>query len=157
MDKLAQPLPDGTHSVVAVSSHPMHPMLVTFPIALLICALGSDAAFVLIGDAFWARVSLWLLGVGTLMGILAGVAGTIELLSVAGIRHRASAWNHFVMAVMLLAVGFINWLSRLADAETAIFPIGIYLSFLGALLVALAGWLGGKLVFEDRVGTVPDE
>ncbi len=157
MEKLAQPLPDGTHTVVALSSHPMHPMLVTFPIALLICALGSDAAFVLLGDSFWARVSLWLLGVGTLMGILAGVAGTIELLSVAGIRQRAAAWNHFVMAVMLLAVGFINWLSRLADAETAIFPIGIYLSFLGALLVALAGWLGGKLVFEDRVATQPQE
>ncbi|PLC50818.1 hypothetical protein CR159_06635 [Pollutimonas subterranea] len=157
MEKLAQPLPDGTHTVVALSSHPMHPMLVTFPIALLICALGSDAAFVLLGDSFWARVSLWLLGVGTLMGILAGVAGTIELLSVAGIRQRAAAWNHFVMAVMLLAVGFINWLSRLADAEAAIFPIGIYLSFLGALLVALAGWLGGKLVFEDRVATQPQE
>ena len=108
------------------------------------------------GDGFWARVSLWLLGVGTLMGTLAGVAGTIELLSVAGIRQRAAAWNHFVMAVMLLAVGFINWFSRLPDAEAAIFPIGIYLSFLGALLVALAGWLGGKLVFEDRVATQSD-
>ena len=156
MEKLAQPLPDGTHTVVALSRHPMHPMLVTFPIALLICALGSDAAFVVLGDGFWARVSLWLLGVGTLMGMLAGVAGTIELLSVAGIRQRAAAWNHFVMAVMLLAVGFINWFSRLPDAEAAIFPIGIYLSFLGALLVALAGWLGGKLVFEDRVATQSD-
>src|SRR5690606_42028838 len=124
MEKLAQPLPDGTHTVVALSSHPMHPMLVTFPIALLICALGSDAAFVLLGDSFWARVSLWLLGVGTLMGILAGVAGTVEFLSVAGIRQRAAAWNPLLLAGMPLAGGLINWLRRPAGGAAASFSIG---------------------------------
>ncbi len=152
MDKLAQPLPQGTGTVVAISRHPLHPMLVTFPIALFVCALASDIAYVMLQDPFWARVSLWLLGVGTLMGSLAGAAGTVELLMITGIRHRASAWSHFVMAVMLLSVGFINWYGRLADAAAAIFPIGIYLSLLGVLLVGLAGWLGGKLVFEDQVG-----
>lgn len=151
--KLDKPLPEGTHTVVAISRHPIHPMLVTFPIALLLCAVGSDVAYLFLNDPFWARVSLWLLGVGTLMGTLAGLAGTVELLAIAGIRNRAAAWSHFVMAIMLLAVAFINWLSRLADPAAAIFPIGIYLSLLGALLVGLAGWMGGKLVFEDNIAT----
>lgn len=156
MEKLAQPLPKGTGTVVAISRHPLHPMLVTFPIALLVCALGSDLAYVFTGDEFWARMSLWLLGGGTFMGILAGLAGTVELLAVAGIRHRAGGWSHFVMATILLSVGFANWMSRLADASGAVFPIGIYLSLLGALLVGAAGWLGGKLVFEDQVGVQDD-
>ncbi|HUH61225.1 MAG TPA: DUF2231 domain-containing protein [Candidimonas sp.] len=153
MEKLAQPLPEGTGTAVAINRHPLHPMLVTFPIALFICALGSDVAYVMLEDHFWARMSLWLLGVATLMGTLAGIAGTLELLIIAGIRHRASAWSHFVMAVMLLSVGFINWHGRLEDAAAAIIPVGIYLSLLGVLLVVFAGWLGGKLVFEDQVGT----
>lgn len=152
MKKLAKALPEGTTTVVAVSRHPLHPALVTFPIAFIVGALPSDVAYLLLDDGFWARASLWLLGVGTLMGALAGLTGTVELLAIEGIRHRAAAWGHFVMAVMLLSVSFINWFTRLPDAEAAIFPMGIYLSALGAVLVGAAGWLGGKLVFEDQVG-----
>lgn len=126
-------------------------MLVTFPIALLICGLGSDIAYLLLEESFWARMSLWLLGTGTFMGIIAGFSGAVELLLVAGIRRRAAAWNHFVMGTTLLAVSFTNWLWRLPDAAAAILPLGMYLSFLGVLLVALTGWMGGKLVFEDEV------
>lgn len=156
MEELAKPLSKGTGTVVAIRRHPLHPMLVTFPIALLICGLASDAAYFFIEDEFWARMSLWLLGAGTFMGIVAGTGGAIELLSVAGIRQRAAAWNHFVMGTMLLAVSFTNWLWRLPDAAAAIIPLGIYLSFLGVLLVALTGWMGGKLVFEDEVGIHED-
>lgn len=152
MEKLAHPLPKGTGTVVAVSRHPLHPALVTFPIAFLIGALPSDLAYLWLSDEFWARASLWLLGAGTLMGAVAGATGTVELLAVEGIRHRAAAWSHFVMAVMLLSVGCINWLLRLPDPAGGIMPMGLYLSALGAALVAAAGWLGGKLVFEDQVG-----
>lgn len=156
MEKLARPLPKGTTTVVAIRRHPLHPMLVTFPIALLICALASDLAYLWLDDAFWARMSLWLLGTGTLMGMIAGTTGAIELLSVGGIRRRAAAWNHFVMGTMLLAVSFTNWFWRLPDAAAAILPLGMYLSFLGVVLVGLTGWMGGKLVFEDEVGVHGD-
>lgn len=142
----------GTPTRVAVYRHPVHPMLVTFPIAFLVSLVGSDLLFWHLRDDFWARVSLWLAGVGTGMGILAGIAGTVELLAVAKIRRRAAAWNHFVAAVMLLSVGFANWSYRLGDPAAAVLPWGLYLSVLGAVLVALAGWLGGHLVFEHHVG-----
>lgn len=152
MEKLAKPLPKGTGTAVAIKRHPLHPMLVTFPIALLVCGLASDIAYLFFSDEFWARMSLWLLGVGTFMGILAGTTGTIELLAVAGIRRRAAAWNHFVMGTMLLAVSFTNWLWRVPDAAAAILPLGIYLSFISVLLVTVTGWMGGKLVFDEEVG-----
>lgn len=152
MEKLAKPLPKGTGTVVAISRHPLHPMLVTFPIALLICAFASDVAYLFLEEGFWARMSLWLLGAGTFMGILAGTTGAIELLAVAGIRQRAAAWNHFVMGTMLLAVSFTNWFWRVSDAAAAILPLGIYLSFISVLLVSVTGWMGGKLVFDEEVG-----
>ena len=127
-------------------------MVVPFPIAFLLAIVFTDLAYLATEDPFWGRVSLWLAGGGTLLGILAGVIGTLELLLIRGIRHRPAGWSHFVMAVMLLAVGFINWLSRLDDPLNAIHGSGLYLSLLGAALVSIAGWLGGDLVFEHQVG-----
>ncbi len=143
---------EGAPSRMAVAGHPLHPMTVTFPIAFLLAALPADLAFLLLDDAFWARVSLWLLGVGTFSGIAAGLIGTVELLWVQGIRRRITSWSHFVLAVMLLSVAFANWMLRLPDPVVAIYPWGVYLSALGALLTALAGWLGGKLVFHHQIG-----
>lgn len=157
MEKFGQPLPEDTPTRVAVARHPLHPMLVPFPIAFLLGGLASDLAWVFTEDTFWARTSLWLVGCGALMGILAGIAGTVELLAVRGIRHRAASWNHFVVAVMLLGVSIVNWLSRLGDAAGTILPYGLFLSSLGALLVGVAGWLGGKLVFEHQVGVGDDD
>ncbi len=144
--------PKKTHTAVALGSHPMHPMVVPFPIAFLITALATDLAFLFTADDFWARLSLWLLGAGTFMGVAAGLIGAAELLIIRSIRRRAAAWSHFVVAVMLLSVAFLNWFMRLSDPVAALYPLGTGLSVLGLLLVSAAGWLGGKLVFEERVG-----
>ncbi|NYT25653.1 DUF2231 domain-containing protein [Alcaligenaceae bacterium] len=152
MKKLGHPLPLGTRTAIAISRHPIHPMVVPFPIAFLIAVVATDIAYLVTGDPFWGRVSLWLVGGGTGLGLVAGIIGTLELLIIKEIRHRAAGWSHFVMAVMLLAVAFINWLSRLGDPLAAIGTSGLYLSLLGAALVVMAGWLGGDLVFEHHVG-----
>jgi uncharacterized membrane protein len=152
MKRSPDPPEEGAASAVAVAGHPIHPMTVTFPIAFLTTVLASDLAFVFFGDPFWARMSLWLLGIGTFGGFVAGIAGAVELLVVEGIRRRAAAWSHFVAAVMLLSIAFANWVLRLDDAEAAVTPWGLYLSALGAGMVGLAGWLGGKLVFHHQLG-----
>ncbi|MDX3904207.1 MAG: DUF2231 domain-containing protein [Pigmentiphaga sp.] len=158
MEKFGLPLPLDTPTRVAVARHPVHPMLVTFPIAFFLGALACDGAFLWSGDTFWARAALWLLGAGLVMGALAGLAGTIELLAVEGIRRRAASWSHFVAAVLLLAVQAVNWRERMAvGVDEAVVPFGIMLSLLGAGWVAVAGWLGGKLVFEHQVGVGGDD
>ncbi len=152
MEHYATPLPPGTATRVAVARHPLHPMLVTFPIAFLIAALPTDLAFLYWQDPFWARASFWLLAGGTAMGILAGIAGTVELLALVGIRRRAAAWNHFVAAVMMLAVAAANCGMRFEDPTRFVMPWGLYLSGLGVVMVGFAGWLGGALVFHHQVG-----
>jgi uncharacterized membrane protein len=140
-----------THSNVAVAGHPLHPMLITFPIAFLLGAFASALVYLYDRDPFWARMSIWLIGAGTIMGTVAGVTGTAELLSVRGIRRFSRAWNHFVASVVMLAVAFANWMWRVGDVEAAIWPWGVYMSALTAGLVAFAGWLGGALVFEHQI------
>ncbi|MFV3130899.1 DUF2231 domain-containing protein [Niveispirillum sp. KHB5.9] len=142
-----------TESRVAIAGHPIHAMLVTYPIALTFSTLGADALYWWTGDLFWPRAGLWAAGVGFIMGLLAGVVGMVELLIVPGIRIRAASWTHFILAVMLLALLGGNWGLRLGDPAGTVLPWGILLSMLAAGMTAMTGWHGGKLVFDYGVGT----
>ena len=153
-----KPRPDDDRETrVAVAGHPIHPMLVTFPIAFLLAMVPADLAFIFTGDDFWARLGLWLAGAGFFMGAIAGIAGTIELLIIPGVRRRGASWSHFIAAITLISIAFANWYLRLADPVALIMPIGLSLSILGAVLTAVAGWLGGNLVFEHQIGVVNDD
>lgn len=141
-----------TASRVAVAGHPIHAMLVAFPIALTTCTLGADLLYWWTGDVFWARAALWAAGTGFLFGLLAGFSGTVELLWVPGIRARAASWTHFVIAVMLLSVLGANWGYRLGGFREAVLPYGLLLSAFAVAFTGFTGWHGGKLVFEYQIG-----
>lgn len=142
-----------TESRIAVLGHPIHAMSVAFPIALTFCVLGADLLYWWTGDVFWARAALWLSGTGFFLGMIAGFSGTAELLLVPGIRARAPAWTHFIIAVTLLALLGANWGYRLYGYEQAVLPYGVLLSGLCVIVVGFTGWHGGKLVFDYRLGT----
>jgi len=128
-------------------------MLVAFPIALTFCVLGADLLYTWTGEEFWARAAGWAVFGAFLMGVLAGISGTVELLTVKGIRNRSSSWTHFILAVMLLSILGANWILRIGNAEGAILPVGLGLSLVAAGLTAITGWHGGKLVFDYQIGT----
>jgi uncharacterized membrane protein len=142
-----------SESKIAIAGHPIHAMLVAFPIAMSVCTLGADLFYWWTGDAFWARAGLWAIGMAFLMGLLAGLSGTVELLLVPGIRARAASWTHFIIAVMLLALLGTNWGHRLGGYEQAVLPLGILLSILCVAFTGFTGWHGGKLVFDYQLGT----
>ncbi|MFN3936910.1 MAG: DUF2231 domain-containing protein [Gemmobacter sp.] len=147
---------NDTESRIAIAGHPLHAMMVAFPIALAFAAVAVDALWWWTGDPFWPRVALWATGVGFVMGVAAGIAGTVELLIVPGIRIRSASWTHFILAVMLLSVLGANWGLRLDDPEGAVLPWGFVMSALGAGMTAVTGWHGGKLVFDYQIGTQRD-
>tara|TARA_R110000787_G_scaffold52534_2_gene123618 strand:- start:116 stop:634 length:519 start_codon:yes stop_codon:yes gene_type:complete len=150
----AQPHFHRTESQIAIAGHPIHAMLVAFPIALTMCTLGADAFYWWTGDVFWARAALWASGMAFIFGLLAGLSGTVELLLVPGIRARAASWTHFVIAVMLLSILGANWGYRLgAGYADAVLPWGLLLSAFAAGFTAITGWHGGKLVFDYHIGT----
>lgn len=140
-------------SAIAVAGHPIHAMLVHFPIALVICTLGVDGLYWITADPFWVRVGLWSTGFAFAFGVLASIAGTLELLAVPGIRVRVASWNHAIAAMTLVAVAGANFVLRLHMPE-AVLPHGLMLSVLATVMTALAGWHGGKLVFDHGVGLI---
>src|SRR6202795_3258016 len=138
-------------SAVALVGHPIHVMMVHFPIAFVIATLGVDILYWVPGDAFWVRVGLWSAGMAFWSGVAASIVGTGELLLVRGIRLLEASWSHAVAAMTLVAIGGANWALRVVDTA-AILPHGLALSALASVMVGFAGWHGGKLVFDHGVG-----
>ncbi|RYF59639.1 MAG: DUF2231 domain-containing protein [Comamonadaceae bacterium] len=151
--KPATVAPEPILSRAAIAGHPLHPMLIHFPVAALIGLVGTDAAWLWTQDPFWARVGLWLAGVGAVGGWIASIAGLIDLLTVERIRRLVTAWGHALLAVMMLSLASMNWALRWRGADPAewLWPWGAAITGLTALFIALAAYLGGRLVYEKGV------
>ncbi len=143
-------------SAVAIRQHPLHPMLVVYPIACLTLLPASDLALLWSGEPFWGQVSLLLNMVGLAGGLLAAVVGTCDMLLIRVARRHVSVWSHALAAVMLLAVSAAGVRLRLVDAVEAVWPWGLMLSSTGLLLAGVAGWLGGTLTFKYGIGVYGD-
>mgnify|MGYP000200471495 CR=1 FL=1 len=143
---------NATETRVAILGHPIHAMSVAFPVALTLCTFGADCLYWYTGQPFLARAAIWAAGIGFFFGMMAGFTGLFELLLVRGIRVRAAAWTHSIIAVMLLSLLGANWGQRLSGYEAGVLPYGILMSALSVVLVMVTGWHGGKLVFDYRLG-----
>lgn len=148
---------ESISSKMAIGGHPLHPMLIHFPVAALIGLIGTDLAWILTGDYFWARASLWLVGVGVVGGWLSGSVGLLDLLIVARIRRLITAWCHAILAVMLMSLATLNWLLRIDQTEAAILPWGVFLSLVSGATIALTSYFGGQLVYDHAVGVEYEE
>lgn len=144
----------GVASTVAVAGHPLHPLIVTFPIAFLVGALGTDLGYWLTQDPFWARASLWLLGAGFLSGLLAAASGMMDFLKINRVRKRTAGWAHMVGNVAALLLALVNWVMRWNNSADAILPTGIILSLVISLLLGITGWYGGELVYRHKIAVV---
>lgn len=143
---------DNTQSRAAVAGHPLHPMLIPFPIAFLSAALLTDLAFWFTGDLFWARASLWLVGAGFVMGCLAAAAGIMDFMALSGARDSRAGHVHAGGNTLVLIFAFVSWMIRLQDAAGGVLPWGLTLSVLTVLLLMVTGWMGGELVYRRGVG-----
>ncbi len=144
----------GVTSTVAVAGHPFHPLLVTFPIAFLVGAAGTDIGYWLTGDAFWARASLWLIGSGFISGLVAAATGLSDFLKIDRVRKRSAGWLHLFGNIAALTLTLINWLLRFNNPAAAVLPFGITLSILVATILGVTGWYGAELAYRHKVGVI---
>jgi uncharacterized membrane protein len=144
----------GIPSTVAIAGHPLHPLIVTFPIAFLTGVLGTDLGYWLTGDAFWARVSVWLLGAGLLSGIVAALTGMMDFLKIDRVRKRRAGWLHMTGNIAALTLSLVNWVLRLNNPTGAVLPLGIVISLVVATILAITGWYGAELIYRHKVAVI---
>jgi uncharacterized membrane protein len=147
----------GATSVAAIGKHPIHPMLIPFPVAFLTATLGTDLAYSRTRDPFWARSSMWLLRLGLVSGAVAATAGAVDYLSIPRARKHAIGPLHAVGNAGVLALSFANLASRWEDPEEALVPRGLAMSVTTTALLGVTAWAGAELVYRHRVGVAEEE
>jgi uncharacterized membrane protein len=131
--------------------HPIHQMLIVFPLGLLATAVAFDVIG-LVRDGIWNTMAFYMIAAGVLTGLVAAVFGLIDYLAIPrGTRARYIGTLHGVGNVVVVALFAASWLLRRPapsdpPAEALIF------SFLGVLIATATGWLGGELVDRLAVG-----
>lgn len=149
---MASEHPSGSGSFVSIKGHPIHPMLIPFPIAFLVAAFLADITFLFERSAFWADASVWLLGAGVVSGVFAGLTGALEAVKVPRARKLVITWIHGGANVVALVAAAINWVLRWGDHAQAVVPTGVALSGCVVLILGFTAWLGGELAFRHGVG-----
>jgi uncharacterized membrane protein len=141
---------------IRVFDHPVHPIVVHFPIALLFTAVFFEIFGFWIQRETYRQFGLWLLILGLISGIIASAAGFWgeEAVVAAGVpekavdRHESLAIVTLVVFALLL---FIRW--RVRDrwsvrVRTAYFILAVS----GVLLLGTTGYFGGDLVYRYGAG-----
>ncbi len=146
----------GIPSTVAIAGHPLHPLIVTFPIAFLTGAFGADLGYWLTSDPFWARAALWLIGAGFVAGLLAALTGMLDFLKIDRVKKHNAGWIHMFGNVAAMILTLVNWSLRWNNVEGAVLPLGLIISLIVASLLGITGWFGAELVYRHKVAVIGD-
>jgi uncharacterized membrane protein len=143
---------ERVESKAKISGHPIHPILIPFPLGLLSTSVVFDVVHLLTGNGKWSEISFWMIAVGVIGGLLAAVFGLIDWLGIpSGTRAKAIGLGHGLSNVVMVGLFAVSWVLRSgAPGDPRILPI--ILSFLGVGLAGLGGFLGGELVFRMGIG-----
>jgi uncharacterized membrane protein len=135
--------------------HPIHQMLIVFPLGLLATALVFDAVQLITGEGFWSTLAYWMIAAGVVSGLLAAPFGLIDWLAIpSGTRAKRIGAVHGAGNVVVVALYGLSWLMRTGDPSSPAVP-ALALAFLGGGIAMVTGWLGGELV--DRLAIGVDE
>lgn len=129
--------------------HPLHAILLAFPLPLFLGALLSDLAYRSSFHVQWANFSSWLIAGGLFVGAFAVLWALVNLFRGGGANRRRRI-IYFVVLLAMWILGFVNALVHAKDAW-ATMPEGLYLSAVTTLLAFGAAWIGYSRLYAGGV------
>lgn len=140
---------------VKLAGHPIHPMLIVFPLGLLATAVIFDIIHLISGDLKWTEAAFYMIGAGVIGGLAAALFGWIDWLGIpGGTRAKRIGLWHGAGNVLVLGLFAVSWVLRRdtpGDPPTEAIVAGLA----GVALTVVTAWLGGELV--DRLGVGVDD
>lgn len=136
--------------------HPIHQMLIVFPLGLLATSFFFDIAWLVSKRNELAVVAHWMIFAGVISALIAAVFGLIDFLGIpSGTRAKKVGALHGIGNVVVVALFATSWFVR-RDNPGVPATSGIFLSALGVGLALFTGWLGGELVDRHAIGVHDD-
>jgi uncharacterized membrane protein/nitrite reductase/ring-hydroxylating ferredoxin subunit len=140
-------------SKAAIQSHPVHPMLVSFPIGMWVMAFIFDLLAVSRGNSSLWAAGFYCIIAGCIGAVLAAMAGAIDWYSV--VPPESSARKRGLLhgglnSLVLLVYIYIAY--RLGSPATEPDKASLLLMFVAVVLLGISGWLGGTLVYRNQIG-----
>jgi uncharacterized membrane protein len=138
---MAEPLAKRPVRPIAIVRHPIYSMLLPVPVVCFLGVLLTDITYVQSGgNIMWLAFSSWLLLAGLSFGALAALVLLIDFVRSPAMRGGAG-WAQLLLLFAALAIEFFSTFIHERDGWSAVVPIGMWLSIVGALLILAAAWL----------------
>jgi uncharacterized membrane protein len=131
-------------SPASIKNHPIHPILVAFPIGLWVFALVCDAVRLAGAGPAWSTVAMYCVAGGIAGAILAAVPGLMDYFSIDDAEMGQIATLHLWLNLGAIVLFALNFWSRFHFADG---KLPFFLSLAGVVLIGFGGWLGGEMVY----------
>jgi uncharacterized membrane protein len=145
-------------SKASIGGHPIHPMLIPFPLALWVTSFVTDVLYHFVPNPSLVLISKYMLALGIIGGLLAAVPGIIDWLAIKDKEvKKIGDWHARLNIVALLVFAASLYLRTRygADWVGGSMTIPFLLSLVGVILIGISGWLGGDLAYKHGVGVKP--
>lgn len=131
--------------------HPVHQMLIVFPLGLLGTAVVFDLIDLATGTGAFNVAAYWMIAAGVVGGVLAAPFGMVDWMHIpAGTRAKRIGAVHGAGNLVVTALFAASWLLRTPEAQVS--AVALALALAGAALALVTAWLGGELVSRLGVG-----
>src|ERR1051326_4912350 len=132
--------------------HPVHQMLIVFPLGLLATSFFFDIAYLITRRADLEIVAYWMIFAGVILGLCAALFGFIDWLAIPkNTRARAIGVWHGLGNVVVTLLFAVSWFTRHGHASSPP-PTAYFLSGVAFVIALITGWLGGELVDRLSIG-----
>lgn len=135
--------------------HPIHQMLIVFPLGLLATSFFFDIAWLATRNSVFAIVAYWMIFAGVIGALVSAVFGLIDWFAIpSGTRAKSIGLLHGGGNLVVAGLFIASWFLRRSSPGTPMTPT-IVLSAIAVCIALFTGWLGGELV--DRLSVGVDE
>lgn len=134
----------------SIASHPIHPMLITIPVGLLIFSLICDLIALFSDEPdVWLLVAFFTMIGGFIGALVAAIPGFIDLLSIDDSKIKKIGFTHMALNLIAVTLYAVNIWLRVEGTATS---TPLILSVVSVSLLGVSGWLGAEMVHKYGVG-----
>ncbi len=143
-------------SRVKLFGHPVHPMLIVFPVGLLATSLLFDILYFITRNTHFTIASFYMIAAGVIGGLLAAIFGFIDWLGlpVDSRAKRIGGW-HGIGNFTIVVLFIISWFLRIGGVDHIPSALALILSIIGIGMALVTAWIGGEMIYRLGVAVDP--